>query len=181
LAVRIITVWILALTLASSAQAADVDWKMYGIASVDGGVVCFYDANGLTRTADRHVRVWAKCLLQSELDSIDIKTDFGGRIVENAARKVVKGYMPPIAFAENIDFDQGINVIRYEETANISGIQPQARFFYELNCSERMMRRLSTYVRTNGRDGYSDTPSGWEYVPPEGSGATLLKILCPVQ
>jgi hypothetical protein len=29
-----------------------------------------------------------------------------------------------------------------------------------------------------GKEGLSDKPSSWEYVPPEGSGATLLKILC---
>jgi hypothetical protein len=53
------------------------------------------------------------------------------------------------------------------------------RFFYELNCSERMMRRLSTYVRDlKGKEGFDDKPSGWEYVQPEGSGARLLKILC---
>lgn len=175
---RIIAACAIALTFASLARAADVDWKMYGTAD-DGSVVCFYDANGLTHTADRHLRVWTKCLLQKDLDGVDIKGEYGGRIVENAARKVLDKYIPPIASLEKPNFDQLIAVIQYEETANVSGIQPNARFFYELNCSERMLRRLSTYVRINGRDGFDDKPSNWEYVSPEGNGARLLKLLCP--
>jgi hypothetical protein len=122
---------------------------------------------------------WAKCLLQKDLDSVDFDGDLGKKIVDSGAQKVIQGYIPPIALVEDMDYDQAIGVIQYEETANLSNIQPQARFFYELNCSERMMRRLSTYVRgSNGKEGFSDKPSNWEYVPPEGSGARLLKILC---
>jgi hypothetical protein len=79
-----------------------------------------------------------------------------------------------------MDFDQRIGVIQYEEIAKLSNIQAHARFFYELNCSERMIRRLTTYVRDlkSGKEGFFDMPSSWEYVPPEGSGAKLLKILC---
>ena len=159
-----------------TAGAADVDWKMYGTASVEGGSVCFYDAN-IIRTPG--LRVWTKCLLQKDMDALDADSEIGKKIVESAARKVVDGYIPPLAVLEDISFDQAIGVIQYEETAKLSGIQPHARFFYELNCSERMMRRLSTYVRIKGRDSFNDNPSSWEYVPPEGTGATLLKILCP--
>ena len=164
------------LALATSAQAADVDWKMYGTAPIDGGVICFYESKGvITRPA---LRVWTKCLLQKDLDSVDPESELGKKIVESSAQKVASGYIPPIALVEDIDFDQGMGVIGYEETANLSNIQDQTRFFYELNCSERMIRRLSTYIRKLGKEGYSDKLSNWEYVPPEGSGARLLKILC---
>lgn len=46
---------------------------------------------------------------------------------------------------------------------------------------DKRERRLSTYVRVNGRDVFDDKPSSWQYAPPEGSGATLLKILCPMR
>ncbi len=49
---------------------------------------------------------------------------------------MTKGYIPPIALVEDMDYDQAIGVIQYEATANLSNIQPHARFFYELNCSE---------------------------------------------
>jgi len=166
-----------ALALAASARAADVDWKMYGSASIDGGVVCFYEGKGvITRPA---LRVWTKCLLQKDLDGVDPESELGKKIVENAAQKVVKRYIPPIALVEDMDLDQATDVIGLEETANLGNIQDHTRFFYELNCSERMIRRLSTYIRNvKGREAISDKPSDWEHVPPEGSGARLLKILC---
>ena len=110
---------------------------------------------------------------------MDFDSELGKKIVHRGARKVVERYIPPIAIVEDMDYDDAIGVVQYEETANLSNIQAHSRFFYELNCSERMMRRLSTYVRINGKEGFSDKPSSWEYVPPEGSGARLLKILCP--
>jgi len=113
------------------------------------------------------------------LDSVDIKSELGNKIIENGGRKVADGYVPPYALIEDINFDQAVDIIRSEETANLSDIRPQARFFYELNCSERMMRRLSTYVRINGKDGFDDKPTSWQHISPESGGANLLKILCP--
>lgn len=103
-----------ALALTASAQAADVDWKMYGTAS-DMGVVCFYDAKGVvTRPA---LRVWTKCLLQKDVDSVDVNSELGKKIVDSGARKLIEGYVPPIALVEDMDGDQAIGVIQHEETA----------------------------------------------------------------
>jgi hypothetical protein len=178
---RIIATCIFGLMLAPLAWAADVDWKMYGTASVGGDTVCFYEAMGISRTADRHLRVWTKCLLQKDLDGVDLKSDLGRKIAESTARKMLLGrpvYVPPIATVEDADFDQALVVTQYEQTANFSNIQPYAQIFYELNCSERMRRELSIHIRSNGKEDFSDKPSDWRYVPPEGSAATLLKILC---
>jgi hypothetical protein len=99
-----------ALALATSALAADVDWKMYGTASIEGGVVCFYESKGvITRPA---LRVWTKCLLQKDLDSMDPESELGKKIIENAAQKVVQGYIPPIAVVEDIDFDYQCHRVR---------------------------------------------------------------------
>jgi hypothetical protein len=163
---------------ASSAQASDVDWKMYGGASVSGAEICFYDAKGAVRTPDKYVGVWTKCLSQKDIDNVDIKHDFSGRIVENAARKMINGYVPPIALVEDIDFDQATVITGYEETANISGIKPHSNIFYEINCSQKMLRELSINLLVNGQHGSKDTPSAWRHIPPEGNGASLLKILC---
>jgi hypothetical protein len=48
--------------------------------------------------------------------------------------------VPPIATVETIDVNQRIVIIQHEETANIGNIQPHTNIFYELNCSERMLR-----------------------------------------
>jgi hypothetical protein len=163
-------------------QELVVDWKFYGGASLpnDGYNVCFYDASGVVREPDNHIRVWTKCLPQKDIDNVDIKKDFGGKILENTAEKVAHHYMPPFGVAEVMDADQSMQVTEYEEVANISGIEPHARIFYELNCPERMLRELSLYVQENGKSGLKDKPSDWKYVPPEGNGARLLKILCPL-
>ena len=175
----IITAGILALTLASFARANDVDWKVYGAVPIpikQGGSVCFYDANRVMRSEDKRVRVWTQCLAQKDLDGLDTKGETGRKIVENATRKVLAHYVPPIALIDDIDSDQATAVIRYEETANIGGIPPQAQFFYEFNCPELMMRRLSAYVPPKRRN---DKPTAWEHIPPEGTGARLSDILCP--
>jgi hypothetical protein len=154
---------------------------MYGTVT-DKAAMCFYDAKGVIRTADRRLRVWTKCLPEKELDSVMVPdSEIGRRILENTARKIVDKYVPPIAiFHDNIDANQAMAIIAHEEAANLSGIKPSARFFVELNCSEQMTRRLSTYFRRlDGRDTFDDKASNWEYAPPETNSAMLLKMLCP--
>jgi hypothetical protein len=169
-----------AVPLAGYAQAADVDWKFYGGASIDGDSLCFYDAKGAIRGPEGRIRVWTKCLPQKDMDDIDIKKDFAGKIAERAAQKVVDHYVPPVAAVEDIDFDQMLAIVGYEETANTGNVQYQARILYELSCSERRLRELSIDIKAKGGRGSSDKPGDWRHVPPEGNGATLLKILCPL-
>src|SRR5262245_49773920 len=128
-------------------QAADVDWKVFGGASVAGSEICFYDAKGVVRMRRGLVRVWTKCLSQQDLEKVDVQHDFKGRIAASAARKRDNGYVPPIALIEDgIDFTV---VTGYEETANIAPIQPRATIFYELNCARRMLRERSVTIFAN--------------------------------
>jgi hypothetical protein len=168
---------LLALVGIGSAQALDVDWKAYGFASVDGDSVCFYDARGIVRRSDGHIRVWTKCLLVKDMDSID--RDLNKQLVDNAARKLIDKYVPPIARVdERIGHNASLNIMMYEEIANFGNIEPVAKFFKEINCSEGMIRELSIEVRINGEYGYDNKPTDWQYVSPESNGARLLKIHC---
>lgn len=162
----------------SSAQRLEVDWKLYGGASVGGENLCFYDGKGLAQLPNGHVRVWTKCLLKAELDGINIEKDFDGRIVKAAATKVTNYYVPPISKIQNVDANDAIAITAYEEIADIAALQPQSQIFYELNCSERMIRELDINLHINGQIGSSNKPSDWKYTPPEGNGAALLKMLC---
>ena len=112
------------------------------------------------------------------MDKIDVKSDFDGRIANNAARKAVDGYIPPIATVEKMDADQILASTIYEEIANISYIEPRARIFYELNCSEKTVRELSISIHQDGKLGSKHEPSQWKYVPPETNGARLLALVC---
>jgi hypothetical protein len=180
---RIIAACLLALTVATSVKAAGVDWNMYAYPTIDEQRFgCFYDAHGVAQTSDRHVRVWTKCLLAKDLEAVNIQSDLGGKIEHNAGRRLKEGYVPPIAAVLETDTIHVIMVTFYEEIANIGEIKSHSRIFYELSCSERMMRMLSTYVKSfDGKDHFDDEPSSWEYVSPEGGVAALLKILCPMQ
>ena len=162
-----------------SAQGTDVDWKLYGGAPVGGESLCFYDAMGLTRQPDGHIRIWTKCLLKADLDAVDIAKDFDGRIVKAAAEKVARYYVPPISKTRNVDVNEATAITGYEEIADIAAPQPQTRIFYELNCPDRMTRELSMEFHINGQAAFVDKPREWSYVAPEGNGAALLKILCP--
>jgi hypothetical protein len=42
-----------------------------------------------------------------------------------------------------------------------------------------MLRELSIDLHINEQIGSNNKPSEWKHVPPEGNGASLLKILCP--
>ena len=166
---------------ASLGQTIGVDWKLYGFAVVNGeSHFCFYDAKGISQRPDKHLRVWTKCLAQTD-EAIDIAKDFDGQIVKNAAQKIAHYYVPPIARVQNVDAEQSVVITGYEETANIGNIQPRAQIFYELDCSERMLRELSISVNANGKVGSVNKPGEWKYVAPEGNATSLLKILCPIR
>lgn len=164
---------------AGFAQPSSVDWKVYGAAKLVGDTVtCFYDANSVFQQPDGRIQVWTKCLPDKEMD-FDQTTDIGKKIVDNVARKVIQNYVSPYAvIGENVDFDKNMEITVAEEIANIGYIQPRASIFYELNCSERMLRELSISIQTNGKNRSGDTPKKWTYVPPEGNAANLLKLLC---
>jgi hypothetical protein len=164
--------------ITATAQAVDVDWKMYGGAPVLGPEICFYDAKGAVRTPERLVRVLTKCFSRKDFDDVDVDKDFAGRISKNAARKVQDGYAPPIGLVEDIDVDHALVVAMYEEIANISGIEPQATISYEFNCPQKIMRELSIDLRDSRQRVSKNTPSNWRYVPPKGNEVSLLKILC---
>jgi hypothetical protein len=165
-------------------QEPNVDWKLYGGIGppVDQPGYCFYEAKGIVHQPDTHIRVWTKCLLQKELDGVDIQKDYGGAILDNAARKIASYYIPPIALVEqNVDVKQAVVITQYEETADIAVIKPIGSILYELNCSDRMLRELSLSFRAKGknsRDQSHDQPLSWRYIPPEGNAATLRQILC---
>jgi len=168
-----------------TAQALDVDWKLYGWASVVGDSACFYDARGVVRRSDGHLRVWTKCLLLKDTDSIvsDIKKDPGRTILENSAQKVARHYVPPITLIDDDKRIDNIDITVYEETANIGNIEPVAQIFYEINCSEGMLRELSISLRNkDGRGSHtSPKPLSWTYIAPETNVAILQKILCPAR
>ena len=155
------------------AQQIDVDWKYFGGAPYDGGSLCFFEAHGRARTLDQ-VRVWTKCLPKEALSTYHLTDEMRKRVVH----KVVSYYAPPITKVIDIDGNQAGIITMYEEIANNGYLEPTIQMFYELDCTQGKIRDLSSDMTINGRRGYSNTPSDWSYIGPEGNAATLRKILC---
>jgi hypothetical protein len=99
----------------------------------------------------------------------------------DAAKKIVQGYVPPIVIIGRMEFSKIVEIVSVEEVADLGTIEPQSQMFIEMNCTERMDRRLSTTLHIDGQSHFDDKPTEWRYVPPEGNPANLLKILCPRQ
>lgn len=144
--------------------------------------VCFGAAQFRRRRATilsgRRLRVWTKCLLVQDIQAIDLKNDYGGRIWNAAQRKVDEHYVPPLARLEDLDFDTMMRTIAYEQIANISTIRPLVLAYVELDCSERMMRNLDTTAQSGDERQTNRHPSDWQHIAPESGAAALLKLLC---
>jgi len=54
-----------------------------------------------------------------------------------------------------MEFEQLPGIAAYEEIANVSAIEPQTQIFTEMNCSERMTRRLSTSIHAKRPESFS--------------------------
>ncbi|MBI1213778.1 MAG: hypothetical protein GC190_20145 [Alphaproteobacteria bacterium] len=170
----------LILGLTGSAFGGSSDWKFYGGATVAGGEpeYLFYDAAGLQHVGT-HVKVWVKGLPSKELEKARDAADQG--LIDRAAKKLAHYYVPPIARLRNIDQDQAIDIILFEEIADDATIEPRSRILYEIDCPGKMIRDLSVWlVGQHGRPGTRDTPGEWKHIPPETNGAALSTLLCPL-
>jgi hypothetical protein len=182
----LIRVWVqlaslcsLVVALPALSQTSSVDWKYYGQSTADGVTdECFFDLMGAVQGKDDHIKVWSKCLHKKDVEAVDIKKEFGGKIVEDVADKLVRGYIPPIVAVEDATSDQFVDVTTIEEIADVANIQPSARIFYELDCRGAMLRELSIEVVTGGRTLSKHSASEWKYIAPETNGLRLKKMLC---
>jgi hypothetical protein len=162
----------------AGAQAPAVDWKMYGGTSSGGDAYCFYDLNTLSKAPDGLVRIWTKCLLVSDLNGIDIQTQFGGTIFRTASSKLASHYVAPLVKLQT-NLDNLIDVVIFELIADMADLAPASTVNYELNCQQLMIRELSALVNVNGQTSSTTVPAGWKYIPPQGSAAILVRLLCP--
>jgi hypothetical protein len=108
------------------------------------------------------------------MDQIDIKHDYGGKILKRVAEKVVSMYIPPLTTITDISSADAINVAAAEQIADITFLEPSARILYELNCEERKLHELSLNIHNRS----ADTAAPWSYAAPKTNGDRLLKLMC---
>jgi hypothetical protein len=164
---------------AVSAQSQTVDWKYFGgTVEVDN----FFDVAGIQRTADGHPQVWTKALPGKQVGAaIDKALKNKDRLARVAFAKIAAA--TPIAQVKNLSDDELTSVVLAEEVANNSPeVQPVSRLLLEVDCTGRMIRTLSAWVRLkNGHGQSSDRVSEWSHVPPETGAYNLVAILCPTK
>jgi hypothetical protein len=161
------------------AQTGDSDWQEYGLSKVDKlSVFLFFDAAGIVRRGSDHVEVWTKALSLKALDRADTTASTGKKILKFFNQRLARHYRPPIAALMELDRKKLIEVMMDEAAANVGDIEANARVLYELDCTNRLLRELSTYAVLDGKTQYKDTPDEWRHVPPETIGANLLKLAC---
>jgi hypothetical protein len=161
------------------ARSVDPDWKFYGgVSSSNGQSWCFYDANSVVRTTAGHVTLAAKCLPQSDMDGVNIETDFAGEIARSVARERRAHYLPPYAKAETMETGQAGDIARLEQIADVANIAPRVKISYELDCAKSLTRELSLYVQVNGSVRSVDQPTEWKAISPEANTVRLSGILC---
>lgn len=173
------------------AQTQWADWKYYGYVVHDRpltinmsvewelSTMCFYNANGIQHPHDGWIRVWTQCLNEQDVENFDLQTDIGEKVAQSIARKIASGYVPPIATVTDVNHDMVVEFIADETVANLTYVKPVSRIFYEIECSEKMYRELSIYFSNAvGKGSYSGRPTDWKYIPAEGNGANLNKLLC---
>lgn len=183
---RTIAASVFVFMLASLASAADVDWKFYGEALLDGpsggDSLCFYDAKTVAHASSGYIRVWTKCLAAEDFYSVmRTASDLGDELMDKAEERLRTGYVPPIIVIGEMQLKDASGITATEEFADGGTVASQVQLFAELNCGERMFRRLAISIPHKGERAYDQKPSDWQYVLPESSFATLLKILCPKQ
>jgi hypothetical protein len=164
------------------AQTGDSDWKLYSAADFGkrgGKVALFFDAAGVIRSDNGHVKVWTKGLPRKALDRAENPASSTAKsILAFAAQRLAHGYQPPFSSVIELDQNALIGITADEATANLAGIEPTTQFLYELDCTNRLVRELSIHLLLDGKIQNQETPSEWQHVPPETAVATLLTLLC---
>jgi MoxR-like ATPase len=75
----------------TSAQHTDVDWKYFGVSSHREQLLLFYDAGGMERTPDGHIRVWTKGLSLKSVNRVVNAKKLPEALLDRVASKVAAG------------------------------------------------------------------------------------------
>jgi hypothetical protein len=170
-----LAIFLLSASLAASAQNQN-QWSVFGTKQEN---TLFFAAGDVQRNADGHLQVWTKELSEKQIDAAVEKAgkdkDAGARITWTA----VAGSRPPISQVRKMSPDEILSVVIEEDVANNSPeVQPLSQALFEVDCSGRMMRILSSIAYKNGQTRSSNRPSEWMHVPPDSNGSNLLAMLC---
>jgi hypothetical protein len=177
---KLLFIAILGTTFLHGAEAQGAEWKFYGEGDLSKGdaVIAYYDVVSIKRLSDGSVRAWTQCISHAEVERIVNLEE----VAKKAARKIKDGYVPPYILSNpkpEPGYDVNMRIIGWEAAGNYDVIKPKLKVFYELDCTAKKIRILSTinYKNEGGTETSSDLEK-WIRIGPESNSESLYKILC---
>ncbi len=177
---RLLFIALLSTTLLHGAEAQGADWKFYGEGDLSKGdaVIAYYDAESIKRFPDGSVKAWTRCISHAEVERIVNLEE----VAKKAARMIKDKYVPPYFLSNpkpEPGYDVNMRIIGWEAAGNYDVIKPELKVFYELDCTAKKFRILSTInYKNNGGTETSSDIGKWIHVGPESNSESLYKILC---
>jgi hypothetical protein len=153
------------------------DWKYVGGSELKKEVsACFYDRESIEFLPNGNFTAWVKSVKVQEIKKISKKE----KIIDKSARKLLKRYYPPYVRLKGASSDNYIDCIILEESANDPETQTHFVGLLEIDCIKKKSRFLSAtvYTKDGPSPGSYDNPK-WDYITPDTTGDTLMKIVCP--
>jgi len=170
---------IFSITIVNVGKSWGSDWKYAGGAIISKEqVVSFYDSESVKYLPNGNVKVWMKSIKVSEMVKVMKKKQ--KEIIDASAEKLGKYYIPPYCLVSpKTTYHESIDIISWEEIANIPVIKDFAVILYEVSCENKMMRHLSVLLyKPNGETISSSEIGKWDDNIPDSTGEAIQKILC---
>jgi hypothetical protein len=165
--------------ITATVLGVDLRWQYGGYSVTTKGekLYSFYDTESVGVKPNGNIRVWVKAVTEVELEAVRKKNE--KMLVEKGARRVVNHQYILFATYQNMDFKTMVEVIPYEEIANLPNVNIRMSLLFEIDCKEKKVRTLSiTAYNKNGSPTSTSDEGKWDYIIPESNMDILRKMLC---
>jgi hypothetical protein len=147
------------------------EWKVFGFTAKNNLLeIIVYDQNSIDTLDNGNIKIWTKSFEANK----SLEND--STLNEEAAKKIVKGYIPPYAIVNELKYDDMITIIMFEEMANLQLSPTKVKMLSEFNFKEKKYRFLSISIYKNDNISTKSDPGKWDYISPESNYETLHKI-----
>ena len=172
--------------LAGKARASD--WQYAGfIKSGDVEAHQFLDSASVSRPSPDVARVWVKAVQVRVFDQY-FKSHHE-LMVEKAARRVAKNYVPRFLTLETVSAKYGptqlqdavVDITTYEVAANEPDIQASSKLYFEIECSGQRIKLLQGIAYSDRgviQRGGRKPSAEYQFIAPDSNGQWLSQLVC---
>ena len=164
-----------------SAQPSDGDWKIYAVVQQDERPVhVFYNAADTILNKDGNVELWTKGISARDIDSSMKSMAADSVAKDRLAKKLVSGYVAPLATAKGLTGTQANTLVVEEDIADFYPLSPIQSVHWELDCPKKRLRVLEASLYINGGVRSWKQTSNWIHPTPENffGAVMLLPVFC---